>query len=63
MERLLKYIHIYIHIYIYEHISKVVPHFFLPENDKKDFSKTHQSILMAQILQTISFFDTEKLAD
>ena len=27
-----------------------------PEDLKKDFSKTHRSILMVQILQTIAFF-------
>ena len=30
---------------------------------KKIFQKTHQSIMIAQILQTIAFFDTENLID
>ena len=30
---------------------------------KKIFQKTHQSILMVQILQTITFFDTKKHVD
>ena len=44
-------------------ISKVHITLFDQKMLKKIFQKTHPSILMVQTLQTITFFDTEKLVD